>query len=68
MSTKVYLTIRGVKQGTFKGGSPHHDDWIEVLSFTYSVESPRDASTGQASGKRQYSPIKIVKEWGAGSP
>ena len=33
-----------------------------------SVKSPRDVATGQASGKRQYSPIRITKEWGAASP
>ena len=32
------------------------------------MKSPRDVATGMASGKRQYAPIKIVKEWGAASP
>ncbi|MBS1902473.1 MAG: hypothetical protein JSS75_02060 [Bacteroidetes bacterium] len=30
--------------------------------------APRDVATGQASGKRQHKPITIVKEWGASSP
>jgi hypothetical protein len=34
----------------------------------YQVTSPRDASTGQASGKRMHKPFTIVKEWGAASP
>jgi len=32
------------------------------------VTSPRDAASGQASGKRQYQPVTIVKAWGAASP
>ena len=32
------------------------------------VVAPRDLATGMATGKRQYAPVKIVKEWGAASP
>ena len=35
------------------------------LSFK---QVPRDIATGQASGKRMYKPVKIIKEWGAASP
>src|SRR5262249_2558928 len=41
---------------------------IEVVSFSQSVVSPRDASTGMASGKRQHSAIKITKEVDSSSP
>ena len=34
----------------------------------YQVISPRDAASGQASGKRMHKPFTIVKEWGAASP
>jgi hypothetical protein len=34
----------------------------------YQVTSPRDASSGQASGRRQHAPVKFVKEWGPASP
>lgn len=34
----------------------------------YTITSPRDAASGQASGKRQHGSITIVKEWGAASP
>jgi type VI secretion system secreted protein Hcp len=37
-------------------------------NFTYEVKSPRDAASGQASGKRQHAPIRIVKEWDAATP
>jgi hypothetical protein len=32
------------------------------------IISPRDSSSGMATGRRQYAPVKIVKEWGAASP
>jgi type VI secretion system secreted protein Hcp len=64
------VTIKGQKQGVFKGESTKAGpkDKIQGLSFSYEIKSPRDVSTGQASGKRQHSPIKIVKEWGAATP
>ena len=39
-----------------------------VSSSLYSVVSPRDLATGQASGKRMHKPFVITKEWGAASP
>jgi len=41
---------------------------IPFLRFEYDVKSPRDPATGQATGKRQHSPVKIIKEWDANSP
>jgi hypothetical protein len=40
----------------------------ELRSAHYSVTSPRDAASGQASGKRMHKPITFVKEWGAATP
>jgi type VI protein secretion system component Hcp len=34
----------------------------------YQVISPRDAASGQASGKRMHKPFTIVKEWGPATP
>lgn len=34
----------------------------------HSVESPRDAASGQATGKRTHSPVTFVKEWGPSTP
>jgi hypothetical protein len=34
----------------------------------YTVSSPRDAATGQASGKRTHKPVTFVKEWAPGTP
>ena len=65
---KFYVQFEGIKQGSFKGaiqrnGSP----WIEIQSFSRGVVSPRDAATGQASGKREHTPILIVKQADAAS-
>lgn len=32
------------------------------------VKAPRDASSGQASGRRQHASVRFVKEWGAATP
>jgi len=40
----------------------------QVRSAHYQLASPRDAATGQASGKRTHHPVKFVKEWGPASP
>jgi hypothetical protein len=34
----------------------------------FRVTGPRDAASGQASGKRMHKPFTIVKEWGAATP
>ncbi|MBW0007264.1 MAG: hypothetical protein JO335_06075 [Sphingomonas sp.] len=39
----------------------------KVASASY-VIAPRDSATGMATGKRNYAPVKITKEWGPASP
>jgi type VI secretion system secreted protein Hcp len=70
MAFQAYMTIKGSKQGTFKGESSQtpHTDKIGILSFAYELTSPRDPLTGQASGRRQHQPITILKELDAASP
>jgi type VI secretion system secreted protein Hcp len=66
---KYYLQIEGVKQGAFKGSvKRNRSSWIEVAAFSAGAITPRDASTGQASGKRQHKPISITKEVDESSP
>lgn len=43
-------------------------DGATLKQAHYAVTGPRDAATGQASGKRMHKPITIVKEWGPASP
>lgn len=39
------------------------DKWMGVLSFAMGLEAPRDPHTGQSVGKREWKPLRIVKEW-----
>lgn len=39
-----------------------------LSSAHYNVVSPRDAATGQASGKRMHRPVTFIKEWGPATP
>lgn len=39
-----------------------------VRTAAYRVTGPRDAASGQASGKRMHKPVTFVKEWGAATP
>ncbi len=70
MAYTAYISIKGQKQGQFAGdgSSKQNKNRILITSFSFSVESPRDVATGQASGKRQYHPIIIRKHWGEASP
>jgi len=70
MAIEGYLTFELERQGKNKGtgqGTAHKEK-IPFLTFEYGVVSPRDAATGQAGGKRQHGPVRIVKEWDANSP
>lgn len=66
---EFYFSAVGVRQGVFKGESLRKgfEGKITGLTFDYSVVSPRDLATGQATGKRQHRPIRIIKPWGASS-
>jgi type VI secretion system secreted protein Hcp len=65
----AYLKIEGTKQGKFKGETAGiHAGTIAVVEFNYQPQSPRDAATGQASGKRMHETVRIVKEVDASSP
>ncbi len=66
---EAYIVVKGTSQGQVRGEALQHPSGLQPeLQFTYAVQAPRDAASGQASGKRQYKPVKIVKEWGSTSP
>ena len=65
---EFYMTVEGTKQGKFKGEDQPLKGGIPSLGLEFSVEAPREVATGQATGRRQYSPLTITKEWGASSP
>lgn len=75
MASEFYVTIEGTKQGKFKGetnggrgATKLGAGKIPGVRFSAETTSPRDAATGQASGKRRHEPIALTKEWGAASP
>ena len=71
MALQAWIAVKGAKQGQFKSettSAARRDKWMPVLGFTMGLASPRDAATGQATGKRQHQPVTIVKAWGAASP
>ena len=63
---QMYVTIRGAKQGPFKGETAGGK--IPVLAFVSETDSPRDPASGLPTGKRMHKPIVITKEWDAASP
>jgi type VI secretion system Hcp family effector len=70
MASQYYGKIKGAMQGTFRGDSttPNRHNWIEIQGYEVGVQSPFDAATGQASGKRQHQPVIITKPKGASTP
>ena len=68
--TEIFVAAKGKKLGPLKGESTRKgtENQFAALSLEYDLRSPRDAATGQASGKRQHSPVSVVKQWGAASP
>jgi type VI secretion system secreted protein Hcp len=69
-AVEIFIAVEGTKQGKFKGESTvkQFTGQSRVLKFSYSVVSPRDVSSGQASGKRQHKAVVITREPGAASP
>ncbi len=67
---EFYVLIEGPKQGPFANESVRkgHANRVVGLNFDYLVKTPRDPTTGVATGKRQHGPVVITKEWGAASP
>jgi type VI secretion system secreted protein Hcp len=66
----AYVTIEGEKQGKFKGSSniKGREDSIEISKYHMGATAPRDASTGQATGKRRHQAISFKKVVDAASP
>jgi len=64
MALNAYLTAKGQKQGPFKGSVTQkgREGTIAVIAVSHSVISPRDAASGQPSGKRMHKPICVTQE------
>lgn len=70
MASDAYLTLKGQKQGDIHGGVTQkgRENSILVHGFNNQVSEPLDAASGLPTGKRQHSPITIVKEVDQSSP
>jgi type VI secretion system secreted protein Hcp len=55
------LSVVGAHEGDFGAG-------LRIIGYSHEIVSPRDAATGQASGKRQHKPFAITKELDKSSP
>lgn len=54
------------RDGPITGDGP--DGSVIVLGFEHEIVSPRDPASGQATGKRQHKPVRIVKPIDKSSP
>ena len=66
----IFLQIKGARQGDMKGSVTEKgkEGAIKIATCQNPNLSPRDAASGQATGKRQHSPITITKEIDKASP
>nr|NUR38271.1 hypothetical protein [Sphingomonas sp.] len=70
-SGQLYLQVHG---GDLDGDGISDDAVLKLvcaagkLTSASFVVAPRDSSSGMPTGKRQHSPLTIVKDWGAASP
>lgn len=70
MSYEFYVTIEGTSSGKWKGESlrAKKDAAIPGFYFGSAVISPRDAASGQPTGKRRHEPVILRKKVGAATP
>jgi type VI secretion system secreted protein Hcp len=70
MALNAYLKLKGQKQGDIKGSVTQkgREGKILVIAAEHEVLSPRDAASGQATGKRTHKPFVITKELDKSSP
>jgi type VI secretion system secreted protein Hcp len=70
MALNAYLTLKGQKQGDIRGGVTQkgREGSIVVHAVRHQVLSPRDAGSGQATGKRVHTPLVITKELDKSTP
>lgn len=59
----IHMSAKGQKQGVIKGECTLAglEGTIVCIGFTHEVNSPRDATTGLPTGKRQHKPLTVTK-------
>lgn len=72
VGVRITMTVTGHTQGAFKGDdfttAKNATGLIDVLGYSSEIVSPRDASTGQATGRRIWKPIVVTHLLGGSSP
>lgn len=70
MALNAYLKLTGQKQGDIKGSVTQkgREGKIMVIAVNHEIISPRDATSGLATGKRQHKPFTITKELDKSTP
>jgi type VI secretion system secreted protein Hcp len=70
MALNAYLRLTGDVQGEIKGSVTQagREDSIMVMACSHEINSPRDAASGLATGKRQHKPLVITKEIDKSTP
>ena len=70
MALNAYLRLVGEKSGEIEGSVTQkgREGKILVIAFTHEVTSPRDTTTGLATGRRQHGPLVITKEVDRATP
>jgi len=68
--SNAFLSVVGSKQGQFRGDAEvesRQAEWMTLAAVHMGLESPRDSTSGEATGRRQFSLVTITKFWGAAS-
>ncbi len=70
MALNAYLNLTGDVHGKVEGSVTRmgRERTIEVNAVDHEVSSPRDATSGKSTGRRQHGPIVILKEVDRSSP
>jgi type VI secretion system secreted protein Hcp len=68
-NSSVFMIISG-PNGTIEGEitGQGRDGWHRLVAYSHEVVAPRDSASGQATGRRQHAPFKVVKLINKGSP
>jgi len=66
----VFMAITGQGDAPLLGEVTQagREGWHKLQAYSHEIVSPRDAASGQATGKRQHKPFRIVKLINKGSP
>ncbi len=69
-AANIYCSVVGTKQGKFQADPTARGEATQILVYalTEELNVPFDPASGQVTGRRQHSPVTIVKELDKSSP